>query len=248
MSPQPREGLAKDGSCSPSARPHSIDGLGRLDPGHQMLRHFSHRCRNSLSGIKLGLYLLKKELDGPAPSRWDELGRTYEEIEKLFDGLQRIYQSRSLTLVRAPLGQLIGERLPGWRSRYRTGGRTILLDPPRQDLPGDFDPMHLGLGLDALVAWRAECGDSQQPRLAWRATGARFEICWEESDPVEPDRPGCSHDAGRGSRPADSTESLALLLLARVAADHGGELETRRDPALGIKLHWPQFREESPSR
>ena len=52
-------------------------------------------------------------------------GRTYDEIEKLFDGLQRIYQSKSLTLVRSPLGQLFAERLPLWRARY---GRVVAND------------------------------------------------------------------------------------------------------------------------
>ena len=242
MSPQPHEGSAEQGPCPSSLRPHPLDDLENLDPGHEMLRHFSHRCRNSLSGIKLGLYLLKKEAEGPLPSCWNELARTYVEIEQLFDRLQRIYQSESLTLVRSPLGELIIERLPLWRSRYGKRGRTILIDPPAEDVPGDFDPMHFGLGLDAFVAWRAESGDSIQPRLAWRVTGACFEICWQESHPATNDADESATGFVR-SQPSDSTQSLALLLLARVAASHGGELETRNDPALGITLRWPQFRE-----
>ncbi len=134
---------------------------GRADPanldfGQRMLRHFSHRCRNSLHGIKLGLYLLRKELETPSHSRWKDLVRTYDDIEKLFVGLERVYQSNSLTFVRSPLGQLFAERAPLWRARYPEWGRSIRLDPPAQDLPGDFDPSHLGIGLDRLVNWRAE--------------------------------------------------------------------------------------------
>ena len=134
-----------------------------LEPGPQMLRLFSHRCRNSLHGIKLGLYLLKRDLHDPLHGRWKDLVRTYDEIEKLFVGLERIYQSRLLTLIRSPLGHLFAERLPLWRVRYPEWGHTIVLDPPDQELPGDFDPSHLGVGLDRFVAWRAESGASAPP-------------------------------------------------------------------------------------
>lgn len=211
-----------------------------LELGVQMLRYFSHRCRNSLSAIKLGLYLLGREVEGPLPSCWSELTRTYEEMEQLFDRLQRIYQPASLTLVRSPLGPLIAERLPHWRSCYGKRVRTILIEPPAQDVPGDFDPMHVGLGLDALVSWRAECGDSIQPRLAWRVAGDCFEISWQEFRPAANESGEFASGLLR-SQPTDCAPSLALLLLARVAGAHGGELETRNDPALGITLRWPQY-------
>jgi hypothetical protein len=244
MSPQPPEGSGELGPCPSRLHPRPAEAPGILDPGHQMLRHFSHRCRNSLSGIKLGLYLLKKEAEGPLPSCWNELARLYDDIEQLFDRLQRIYQSETLTMVRSPLGNLIIERLPLWRSRYGKSGRTILIDPPAQDLAGDFDPMHFGLGLDAFVAWRAECGDSIQPRLGWRVAGDCFEICWQETRAAAAGPDERATGFVRSQLP-DPTQSLALLLLARVAASHGGELETRNDPALGITIRWPQFRQKA---
>ncbi len=244
MSLQPHEGSAEHALCPSSPRPRPLDGTANLDSGHQMLRHFSHRCRNSLSGIKLGLYLLKKEAEGPLPSCWNELARTYDDIEQLFNRLQRIYQSESLTLVRSPLGDLIIERLPLWRSRYGKRGRTILIDPPDNDVAGDFDPMHFGLGLDAFVAWRAESCDSIQPRLGWRVAGDCFEICWQETHATPHDPDECATGFVRSSH-SGPTQSLALLLLARVAATHGGELETRNDPALGITIRWPQFRDRA---
>jgi hypothetical protein len=242
MSPQPREESSEGGPRLATCSPDPPGVPENFDPGPRMLRHFSHRCRNTLSGIKLGLYLLKKELEGQSPSRWIELGRTCDEIEKLFDRLQRIYQSTSLTVVRSPLGQLFAERLPVWRCRYAAWGRTILVDPPEHEPSGDFDPTHLGVGLDAFVAWRAESGDSREPRLAWRVMGGHFEISWQES-PVE-GRNGQrrSEQSLPGSSPADCTGSMALLLLARVVADHNGELEARSDPALEVTVRWPQFR------
>jgi hypothetical protein len=242
MRPQPREELAEEilgpGTCISSP----IGDPFQLDAGPQMLRQFSHRCRNTLSGIKLGLYLLKKDLEGQSPSRWTELGRTCDEIEKLFDRVQRIYQSASLTVVRSPLGQLFAERLPLWRSRYAMYGRTIVVDPPERDLAGDFDPTQLGHGLDAFVAWRAESGEGKEARLAWRVTGGKLEILWHERSVEERSGHGHSQCALPASSPEDGMGSLALLLLARVAADHDGDVETRFDPSLEVTVRWPQFR------
>ena len=86
MSPQPREKATRTDLVRQLHSSVPIGDPGNLDLAPRMLRHFSHRCRNTLSGIKLGLYLLRKELEGQSPSRWTELGRTCDEIEKLFDG------------------------------------------------------------------------------------------------------------------------------------------------------------------
>ncbi len=208
-----------------------------------MLRRFSHRCRNSLSGIKLGLYLLRKGLQDTPRCRWNDLGRSYDEIERLFDRLDRIYQSASLALVRSPLGPLFVERLRLWRSLYPDWAETIRLDPPQTDVAGDFDPSHLGVGLDAFVMWRAGCGESREPCLKWGSTGVQFEICWQETPDHAASESHRSSDSPLGCQPGDCTGALALLLLARVAADHGGELETRHDPYLSALIRWPQFRE-----
>jgi hypothetical protein len=250
MSPQTRADRAEEEFCHTKSSPHALGERGDFDAGPRIMRHFSHRCRNSLSGIKLGLYLLKRELDGegPSDSRWNELGRTYDEIEKLFDRLQRIYQSASLTVVRSPLGQLFAERLPLWRSRFPEWGRTILVDPPEQEVAGDFDPTHFGHGLDAFVAWRAESGDSHGVRLAWRVAAGQFEISWDEVPVQSANRNGACENSTSGGSPADWSGSLALLLLARVASDHGGELEARCDPSMSVTVRWPQCRDVPPAR
>jgi hypothetical protein len=246
MSPQPREESGEDGHCSATCLTQPNGGPENLEPGPRMLRHFTHHCRNTLSGIKLGLYLLRKELEGQSPSRWNELGRTCDEIEKLFDRLQRIYQSTSLTVVRSPLSQLMAERLPLWRSRYAMCGRTIVVDPPEHEAPGDFDPAHLGFGLDAFVGWRAESIDIKEPRLAWRVTGGQFEISWQESSAEGQHRHRQSQRPLPARSPDDCAVSMPLLLLARVAADHNGELEVHNDWALDVRIRWPQFRAPIP--
>ena len=244
MKSQPRGDRVEEEHHSAERSPHRCDSPLDVDSGSRMLRKFSHRCRNSLSGIKLGLYLLKKDLQDTSSCRWSDLGRSYDEIEKLFDRLDRIYHSAPLTLVRSPLGQLFAERLRLWRSLYPNWAHTIRLEPPETDLAGDFDPSHLGLGLDAFVMWRACSGESREPCLSWRTSGAQFHISWEETSNRTESAAADPPDAPRAYPPGDCTGSLALLLLARVAVDHGGDLETRHDPSLSALIRWPQFRED----
>ncbi len=242
---QSADGVAEGARSRGAVAPRRNDPV-TAEPAPRILRHFSHRCRNSLSGIKLGLYLLKKEVQGPSRSHWHDLGRRCDEIEKLFDRLDRIYQSAPLTLVRSPLGPLFAERLPLWRTLYPDWAQTIVLDPPKHDAAGDFDPSQLGLGLDALVMSRAESGKSREPRLAWRATGSQFEISWQETSARPANQAGSSAEPQPVGQSGECCASLALLLLARVAADHGGGLETGEEAAMRIQIQWPQFRKDCP--
>ena len=185
MSPQPHEGPAEQGpSSSTLGLEDDPEGLDHL---RQMLGRFNHRCRNSLNGIKMGLYLFKREGEGPMHRCWIELAQIYEEIERMFDRLQVIYRPLSVTMVRSPLGLLVTERLPSWRSSFSRKGRTLDIDRPNQDDSGDFDPMYLGLGLDAFIAWRAEAGHPKwQSCLSWRIADGCFEVSWDEVRPCEP--------------------------------------------------------------
>jgi hypothetical protein len=150
-----------------------------------------------------------------------------------------------LTVVRSPLGQLFAEHLPAWRSRFARFGRTIHIHPPEHELPGDFDPTQLGFGLDAFVAWRAESAGGEEPTLAWRAHDRAFEISWHERVPVGGKGQGKSETSSSHARQTECTASMPLLLLARVAADHSGELMFESDPTLEVTLRWPQFRERT---
>jgi signal transduction histidine kinase len=173
MSPQPHAQPAEEGlSCSTFP---AVDDPERIGHVREMLSSFNHRCRNSLNGIKMSLYLFKRERAGPIPGCLGELERSYQQLEVLFDRLQVIYRPLTLTLVRSPLGRFFDERLPFWRSSFSLRGLTLDLDRPADDLPGDFDPMYLGLGLDAFVAWRAEAGQPNgKPVLSWRIVDGSF--------------------------------------------------------------------------
>jgi hypothetical protein len=226
-----------------------VDDPERIEQLRYLLRSFNHCCRNSLNGLKMSLYLSKRQWNGATPPCWVELEQTYQQIERLFDRLQVIYRPISVTMVRCPLGQLVAERLPSWRSKFTRIGRTLEVDPPRQDVSGDFDPMHLGLGLDAFIDWRAEKNSGAgNPRLSWRIDADFFEIAWSEGHAPGPG--GCPK---REARPtADETsrcgavDCLALPLLARIVSAHGGSQETTPEPHFGLKLRWPRFHAGEP--
>lgn len=237
MISDPLDGDAEEGYSSPI-----VEAAERLDHLRDGLTCFSHRCRNSLNGIKMSLYLFKRGLDGPMPDCVDRIDQLYREIERSFDRLRVIYRPLSVTVIRHPLGQFVAERLPLWREWFRARGRSLEVVPPEEDLPGDFDPVYLGLGLDAFVAWRAEsCAPSSRPRLSWSVANERYSIEWEEG-PGEgighavSGRNGCSQAKG-----VVSEDSLALSLLARVVAAHGGHLERTGDQSVVVRMCWPRF-------
>jgi hypothetical protein len=241
MSPQPQEGPA-EGGLSSSVLP-LVDDPERIDRLRHLLSGFNHRCRNSLNGIKMSLYLSNREWNGPTPACWNELERTYKEVERLFDRLHFIYRPLSVTMVRSPLGQLVAERLPSWSSLFTGNGRSLEVDPPRQEVAGDFDPMHLGLGLDAFIAWRADKSAAKgNPRLSWRIDAGFFEIAWRESH-SQSQVNSSDTDVRRSDEtsPTARVDCLALPLLARIVSAHGGYQETTSEPAFGLKLRWPRI-------
>ncbi len=246
MSPQPHEGPAEQGCLSGSVPPHATEPE-RIDCFRRLLSGFSHRCRNSLNGIKMSLYLFRREARGQVPPCWSEIERTYQQLESLFDYLQLIYRPTTLTTVRGSLGQLIRDHQSRWCSSFQLKGRTLKLNPPEQEVEGDFDPIQLGIGLDALAKWRAEVGESRfETRLSWETLDGAFEICWEEMPksggyrPMLPPREAEIAGEPKVGRPADS---LVVLLLARILAAHGGRIEKPSDVSLRWKLRWPLYKD-----
>jgi len=219
--------------------------LEKLQEFRRLLSGYSHRCRNSLNGMKMSLYLFRREARENLPSIWNELEQTYQRIEKSFDQLQTIYRPMSLKMVRCALGQLITERAPNWRSCLQLKGRTLHLDPPEQEVAGDFDPIQLGIGLDALASWRGEFAETQrQTRVRWRNLDGSFEICWEEflaGASSASSLRGVDPTLAPGHHSSPRADSLALPLLGRIIAAHGGRLEAHGESALRLKIRWPQF-------
>ena len=248
MSPQPHEGPAEGGlACLTLSPAESSDEARSL---RDLLSCFNHRCRNSLNGIKMSLYLYKRELGGPVPENLSELERSYHQLEVFFDWLQLIYRPLAITLVRSPFGRFLEERLPSWRSRFCTQGRTLDVLPPSRDPAGDFDPMFLGLGLDAIVDWRAEvCTPSAKAAVSWQIIDGSFELRWEERRTLNGFRTDMHEDAPvHPSRSEFHVDSLAQVLLKRIVSAHGGFLETQYDPAFVMIVRWPQLQACEPDR
>lgn len=237
MSQLPRDGSA-DGGLSGSLL-RFIDE-GQLDPLRQALSGFNHRCRNMLNSMKIGFYLTKRAASGPMPDRWDELNRTYTEVERLFDLIQGIYRTMSLTMVRRPFRAVVDELRPSWRETFERRGLTLLVEPPVREAVGEFDAMQLASALDGFIAWRASVlGSGGGAVLSWSTVGGRFQVRWTETA-------GATQPAEHATTPtppysalAATTRSLSLPLLARVIAEHRGRLAWTPGSEASAYFWWP---------
>lgn len=141
MNRQQHEGIG--GSGLSSAILPWVEQPERLHELRQFLSEYTHRCRNSLHGIKMSLYLFRRGIPEPPSDAWTRLERAYQDTERLFDRLQEIYRPMRTTMVRSPLGRLLCERLPVWCSWFAERGITLRADPPAEEVLGEYDPMHL---------------------------------------------------------------------------------------------------------
>lgn len=236
MSLQPHDGSADDGLSDSLLR--FIDD-GQLEPLRQALSGFNHRCRNMLNSMKMGFYLTRRSAAGPLPERWEELSRTYTEVERLFDLLQSIYRTMSLTRVRHPFSAIVDEFGEGWISTFDRADLTLTITPPEREEPGEFDAMRLASALDAFVAWRAATlAPGGEASLSWSTSSQGFHVEWRES-PSEmfdatPRRPSSPDEAL-----AATARSLALPLLARVVAEHHGRVSWSSRPRAHASIQWP---------
>jgi hypothetical protein len=243
MSPRPHDGPAEEGLSSSFLGivqdPAQVEGLRTLLSG------FCHRCRNSLNGIKMSLYLFRRESRGALPDCWGEVETIYHDVEHLFDHLQTIYRPLSIAMVRSALDDLIDQHAPKWRSWFESRGRSIQLDRPEGEVRANFDPAQLGAGLDALAEWRAVAGDrASRARIAWRARDGAIEVFWDEIPGQDARSTVEAADGAAWGRDASSSrrvDALALPVLARIVAAHGGCVERVHEPGFHVHLRWPQF-------
>jgi hypothetical protein len=202
---------------------------------------YSHRCRNILNGIKMSLYFVRKGAQQPLPQGWDGLEQNYRGIEELLDQLQAIYRPITLTLVRGAIRCLVQDRQRLWNDWFTSGGSSLEVVPPQQESDGEFDPMCLTMGLDALVRWRsAAIAPGTSARISWRTGDGQFEVSWHESGatapaPIQP--PGPCGPVSPSLLAA--SQPLALPLLARVMTAHRGIMEWSGKPEFHTLLRWP---------
>ena len=244
MSPRPHDGPAEEGLSS-SLLPivQKEEQVARL---RAVLSSFCHRCRNSLNGIKLSLYLFRREARRGLPDRWAEIEAIYQQVEHLFECLQTIYRPMTITMVRLPLDELIRQHEPRWRSQLAARGIDLQIALAEPEVIGDFDPAHLGIGLDAVASWMAEaCHPEGRARVSLALRDGTIEIRWELSPPPGDPMPAEHGGPSRQSiceMPTPRIDSLVLPLVARILAEHGGCLERERGVNLVVLLRWPQYR------
>lgn len=236
MSHHPHDGSADDGLSGSLLR---FIEEGRIAELRQALSGFNHRCRNMLNSMKMGFYLTRRASTGPLPERWDDLNRTYQEVERLFDLMQSIYRTMALTTARQPFRAVVDERGRCWRAAFEREGGTLAIRPPAQEVAGEFDAVRIAAALDGFVAWRASrLGPGGRASLTWGTTRRHLEVSWTEASPAvaiaRPAAPQCPV-----ASLASTTRSLALPLLARVVAEHHGRLSWTASPAAEARLRWP---------
>ncbi len=180
MSPRPHDGPAEEGLSA--AFLGIVQDDRKVAALRSLLSGFCHRCRNSLNGIKLSLYLFRREARASVPPCWGDLEADYLQVERLFDALQTIYRPMTIAMVRLNLGAYLEEQLPRWRSMFESHGQSIRLVEPESPVVAELDPVQLGVALDAIATWRAGSGRTgTMTRVTWRAGAGGVELGWEET-------------------------------------------------------------------
>lgn len=212
---------------------------------HRILGPYCHQMRNLLNAVKLNLYLMRREGPPETESVWDDLTPRYEVIEQFFDRLQRLCRPTPTHIVRLPLELLFQDRVTAWSRLMEEHGRRLMLDPPKEETPGAFDPTRLGEAFDDLVSWRARAGDpTTDLRLRWAAHDGWFQVDWDEIEKAD-DAEGLDHvwddRADQEASPLMSgpLDILTLPLLSKIMAEHRGIMECSGPGCWRLKLRWP---------
>ncbi|HEV3165582.1 MAG TPA: hypothetical protein VGZ22_16260 [Isosphaeraceae bacterium] len=205
------------------------------DPVHiavlyEILGEYCHQLRNRLNSLKLSLYLAKRS--GSASDAWTDLEQQYRQIEGFIEQVQVVCRPMPLAPVLIGLDAVIEDRHPTWQAWLAARGRSLELVAPREAAVGCFDPTRLTQGLDALAAWRSRAGPQGCPvRLRWWAVKHELRLSWHEPR---------ARDLVSATPHPDLPASLALPVLARVVASHGGSFAISCRNGLRFNLRWPR--------
>lgn len=195
---------------------------------HSHLGEFCHTLRNRLNSLKLSLYLAKRTMTSVAVAEWAEIEREYQAMEQFLEQFQSICRPLRLTRMPVDLGLFLGEKVRRWQGLFEDRGRVLNWAGMDGPIEGCFDPSQIGLALDALVDWRSREGPPRsEARLVGHCDEGRLTIDWEE--------PGV---AGQSTSGEGDRRSLALPLMARVLAAHGGSLQDRSHDHFRLRLDW----------
>ena len=190
------------------------------------LRDYCHQSRNHLNSFKLGIYLARRQSDDGLATPWESVERAYINLEERIERVQLICRPSVLSMMTLRIGLLMADRRASWAAILADGGCSLDCDPPEEDATARFDAERLGTALDAFAAWRAGFGPpGREIRLTWGVESGIAVVRWSERGTVGPSR--------------EDDPTLALPLLARVIADHGGELVEEGWGGYRLELRWP---------
>ena len=238
MRSRPQEPPAEDALCSSLLRVVQDDR--KIAQLREEVSGLSHRCRNLLNGMKMSLYLVRREAAEPLPALWANVEQSYGGIEQILERLQMIYRPMTLTLVRAPFKSLVRDHEPEWHGLFEAPGRSLEIVRPAAEAPCAFDPMLLSGAFDAFLRWRATLVHPLQPvRLSWRTSDDQLEVSWNEFTSE-----ASSNCQQRHEQNPPAGLSLALPLLARVIRAHHGALQLSTTPEYKLLFTCPLVQPE----
>ncbi len=194
------------------------------------LGEYSHQCRNRLNSLKLCLFLAIRQSTADRSELWDEIDRSYLNLERRVERIQLLCRPLTLTHLPIALDLLIEDRRSTWTRTMAEAGCELAFVAPKDRAVVSYDVPSMGVALDALVAWRA--GHSYRGRSArvrWSAENGRAQIYWEEFGEAQ----------GRKGEPDVEGATWSLPLVARIVTAHGGDYRLESTPNWQITLTWP---------
>jgi len=204
----------------------------RTDELYGVLGEFCHGVRDHLNALKISLYVANQSPDAEFARSWREVHEQYLGVEQFVDQFQTVFRPMSLNLMSVSLGRLLEENRETWERLVQGKGATLVLSRPKTDRVGTFDPMRLADALERFMHWRAtEIVPGTVVHLSWATEGDLFRIAWEER----------AADGSTERPPGDKCRVgiMALPMLARVMALHGGVLSVRPGDGCAVELRWP---------
>jgi len=198
---------------------------------YERLGEYCHQCRNRLNSLKLSLYLARRGAVEGYAGTWDALDGHYLELELLIERVQVICRPMVLSRITVGLDLLIEDRRQEWTSILAGRGGDLSFIAPTDRALASLDIDRMILGLDALARWRSVAvAPGTTTRIRWWVDAGWAHLAWEE------DPPRARFTLGTDPSP-DRTWTLSLL--ARVAAEHDGELRLNDRLGWRLELTWP---------
>lgn len=209
-----------------SDRPEDVEAI------HRFLDRWSHRVRNQLNAMKLGLYLARRSWAAEQGlGQLDEVERCYARLEKLVEHLHQFFRKMDGTMLEAPMASFLEARCRFWQDRWSKSGRRIHLTQlfPRPTAMVRISSKSLTEALDTFADWRrSELPPGTDVRISWTTQDDQHLVEWEEYPP---------EGEAQADRAAEGVLcGLAQPLLARVLCGHGGRLERSCDRKFKLWL------------